>query len=493
MALIIRIFIGLCLGVLTSCTVSLSPKRQLEYLNATPNLEHAITNNLKQKAVFVAGNWPQKQWWLDYKAPELNALIAEALARNPTLLEMQARIHKARQDAIVIHSDLFPLVFFDATETNLYVSKNGLYRAFNPKFPLHATLLDLSLSFSYEFDFWGKNRNLFCEAVGKAKAQEAETAEVALIVTTALSQTYFAYKTNLIRKRLYTQLLQLRQSNANLQNVLLRKGLSSKIPALAASEDVFEAKKLLASIDEELSNNIYYINILAGRGPDTPLEINHHLPPLPKSLAIPSAISSDLLARRPDLMAQIWRAKAWAYRTGAAMSAYYPDVNITALLGLESTAWRKLFEISSGTAAIKPAINLPIFTAGAIRANIRANKAEFDAAIFAYNNLLLQSTQELLEVLVFAQTIYQQKKEQNKIVYSAEQRYSLINLLQRKGLNSQFDIYGLKEEVIQKKLVDVTLLYNQYLASIKLTKALGGGYYQPLVPLVKKYDKNPEK
>jgi outer membrane protein TolC len=288
-------------------------------------------------------------------------------------------------------------------------------------------------------------------------------------------------------------LLQLRQSNANLQNVLLRKGLSSKIPALAASEDVFEAKKLLASIDEELSNNIYYINILAGRGPDTPLEINHHLPPLPKSLAIPSAISSDLLARRPDLMAQIWRAKAWAYRTGAAMSAYYPDVNITALLGLESTAWRKLFEISSGTAAIKPAINLPIFTAGAIRANIRANKAEFDAAIFAYNNLLLQSTQELLEVLVFAQTIYQQKKEQNKIVYSAEQRYSLINLLQRKGLNSQFDIYGLKEEVIQKKLVDVTLLYNQYLASIKLTKALGGGYYQPLVPLVKKYDKNPEK
>lgn len=71
------------------------------------------------------------------------------------------------------------------------------------------------------------------------------------------------------------------------------------------------------------------------------------------------------------------------------------------------------------------------------------------------------------------------------MVEYAKQRYQLSHLRQQKGLDNLFDLYFLQEEVIQKELADVTLLYNQYLASIKLTKALGGGYYQNTIPLVK--------
>lgn len=192
------------------------------------------------------------------------------------------------------------------------------------------------------------------------------------------------------------------------------------------------------------------------------------------------------IARRPDLMAQIWRAKALAYETGAAMAEYYPNVNLIGLIGLESTTWRKLLDSSSGTAALRPAIHLPLFTAGAIKANIQAKKAEFEAAIYAYNNLLLHSTQEILDVLTFAEDIYEQKTEQIAIVDYAQRRYNLVHLRQKMGLDNQFDSYEQREDLLQKKLINVTLLYNQYLASIKLTKALGGGYHQTEVPLVKK-------
>lgn len=449
-------------------------------------MEHSIKTSLKEKDIFSQSDWPNKHWWSAFGSSELNRLIEEALTNNPSIKEINSRIIVASQEAIVTGSLLFPLVFFDASENRQYLSKNGLYRAFNHKLPLNANLLDLSLSFNYEFDFWGKNHNLLCEAIGEERAQQAEAADVELITATAITQAYFAYKTNLSRKQLYEQLVRVRKNLIDLQNLLLDKGLSSKLQTFLASENLLEAKKLLASINEELAVNKHLINILAGRGADSPLLISNRLPAIPKTLNIPKTLSIDLVARRPDLMAQIWRAKALAYKTGAAMAEYYPNINLIGLIGLESISWKKLLEMSSGTAALRPALHLPIFTAGAIAASIKAAKAEFDAAIFAYNNLLLRSTQEILDVLAFAQDIYHQKAQQVEIVNYAEQRYSLIRLRQQKGLDSQFDIYYLQEEVIQKKLINVTLLYNQYLASVKLTKALGGGYYQTEVPLVKK-------
>ncbi|MCW8410354.1 efflux transporter outer membrane subunit [Legionella sp. PATHC035] len=485
MRLWIKGFIGFSLCSLASCTVSLPQQSQVKNIKPVPNIEHSIKKNLQKKAIFSKGKWPTRQWWLAYNTPDLNTLITEALMNNPSIQEVKSRVTVAKQQARVTRSLLFPLIFFDADENRQYVSQNGLYRAFNRRFPLNATLLDLSLSFNYDFDFWGKNRNLFRASLGEAKAQEAEEADVELITSTAIAQVFFAYKTNLIRKKLFTQLIDVRQKIATLQKLLVKKGLSSKIPALETSEQLLEARKLLSSINDELSANKHLINTLAGRSPDNPLLIDSALPKLPKTLKIPPILPLDFLARRPDLMAQIWRAKALAYKTGAAMAEYYPNINLIGLVGLESTKWRKFLDISSGTAALRPALDLPIFTAGAIRANIKANKAQFDAAIAAYNNLLLYSTQEVLDVLAFAEDIYQQKKEQNQVVEFAKQRYELSYLRQKKGLDSVLDVYLFQEDVIQKKLVDVALLYNQYLASIKLTKALGGGYYQNTIPLVK--------
>ncbi|CEK09873.1 efflux transporter outer membrane subunit [Legionella hackeliae] len=476
-------YFGLCL--LVSCRIALPPHQQVQHLQATPKMNHTVNAKLKEKEIFAVGDWPKEQWWLAYNSPELNCLIHDALAANPSIQEIKSRVQMARQEAIVTRSTLFPLLFFDARENKQYLSKNGLYRALNHTIPLDVNLLDLSLSFTYDFDFWGQNHNLFYEAIGKIKAQQAEAAEVRLLITTALAQAYFAYQVNLTKKQFYDQLVKVRSNIAHLQALMANTGLAGELPSYSSQENLIEAKKLLSSIQEEIAIDKHLVNILAGRNPEFPLTTSPKLPNIPRRLEIPKTLSLDLIARRPDLMAQIWRAKALAFRTGAAMAEYYPDVNLIGLVGLESTRWEKLLRGSSFTAALRPAIHLPIFTAGAIKANIKATKAEFDAAIFAYNDLLLRSAQEVLDTLEFAQSIYQQKKEQMGILNYTDKRYKLTQLRQREGLDSEFDIYTLQEELIEKKLVNLTLLYNQYLASIKLTKALGGGYCQPNVPLVR--------
>ena len=232
-----------------------------------------------------------------------------------------------------------------------------------------------------------------------------------LITTTSVAQAYFALKTNLLRKRLYEELFDVRMASFQLQNLLLDKALLSKLSPLLSEEDVLEAEKLLLSVEEEVETDRHLINILLGRGPDAPLEIEEDwLPPFTYALALPENLSVDLLARRPDLMAQIWRVEALAHEVGAAKADFYPDINLKGFIGLESVLYRLLFKSRSKTAGLQPAIHLPIFTAGEIRANIRAKKAQFDEAVFDYNNLLLRSAQEVADLLILAQTVFEQKR-----------------------------------------------------------------------------------
>lgn len=466
---------------LSACTVSLPKNQQTQHILPPPSIDCSVKESLNSP-FFSIGDWPEKDWWAIFNSPHLNDLICTALGNNPTLQEAKRRIEIAKQESIIARSRLFPLVAFDAEDQETYLSRNGLYRALNPHIPLATTLVDLSIEFSYEFDFWGKNYNFLQAAIGRKNAQLAEFAQVRLILTTALAQTYFALMTNILRKSLYEQLFDIRFKVVQLQQLLQQHALSSSIEPLVLEENLLEAKQWIANIDAEIALNKHQINVLAGRSPDVPLLICEKMTPLEK-ISIPCNLSLDLLARRPDLMAQIWRADALAHEVGAAIADFYPDVNIAALVGLESISWGTLFQLNSATTYIKPTLYLPIFTAGAIQANVCAKKAAFDAAIDAYNQLLLTSVQEVADLLSLARSIFQRKVEQDQILARARKNYELVVLRRQKGLDNLFSDYSVLENIITKELDDASLLYEQYLAFIQLIKALGGGYWDECVPL----------
>lgn len=461
--------------LLSSCRTSLSREEQIEHLLSPPCLATSIESAL-DSPFFVEGSWPATEWWQSFEEPQLDTLIVEALGNNPSLQEVSARIEVARQESIIARSKLFPLISFQATDTWAYLSQNGLYRALNPSIPLSGWLIDLSLAFSYEFDFWDKNANLFRASLGRELAREAETAQSRLLIATGLAQGYFALKTNLVRRALYQELVEVRQASTALQELLREQGLLSKLPTLLAEESLLAAQQWLEGIEDEIEKNRHLINVLAGRNPDAPLDVDCSLPPLPASLALPCDLSLNLLSRRPDLMAQLWTAKSLAYEAGAAIADFYPNINLSALVGLESVTYAKLFEASSFTASVTPAIYLPIFTAGAIQANVDAKKARFDEAVYAYNRLLLTSAQEVADTLSFTRTVYRQREEQQAIVSRSQERYALTLLRKEQGLETQLTAYAFQEELILKELDEIRLLYDQYVATVKLIKALGGGY-----------------
>ncbi|MBS0625267.1 MAG: efflux transporter outer membrane subunit [Verrucomicrobia bacterium] len=462
----------------------MSKDQQREHLLAPLSLEASREEGLGS-GYLDSGNWPEEAWWKIFKDEQLDRLIERALAQNPTIQAIGQRVELARQETIVAKSELYPWLSFDYDEIWELLSRNGLYKQFNPQLPISANLIDMLLSFNYEFDFWSKYRNLYRAALGRERAEEAEKAQVKLIVTTTLATAFYNLKANVWKRNLYRQLAEVRKNYFDLQTLLNREALLSKLPPLWAQENWEEAAKKLANAEEQVKTAEHLVNILAGTGPDEPLAIDEMFSPLEKSAALPENLSVDLLARRPDLMAQIWRVESLAHDVGAARADFFPDINLVGMAGSESVLYRKLFKWDSKTWGLKPSIHLPIFTAGEIRANINAKIAAFEQAVFEYNQLLLKSASEVADTVVLIQSIFKQKESQRVIVENAAARYELTLLREKMGLDSRFDHLSYRDALILKQIDNADLQFGQYLSTIQLIRSLGGGYLSEFVPLRK--------
>ncbi len=458
-------------------------KEQTQSLIYPPSGNSLVDKSLKND-FFARGDWPEERWWEMFYCSELNQYIDEALKQNPSIQAVEQKINFAKQSAVIARSSLFPFIYFNASDSSAYLSKNGLYETLNPTIPRYGNLIDLSLSFSYEFDFWSKYRNLFQASLGREKAQTAEASQVTLIVTTALAQVYFALKINLLKEEIYQELVLIRSTLFNLSNQMQEKALFSKLPVWLSIEALDETKKELIAIQEEIEFNKHLLNALRGTGPDDPLELSLPLASLPETIEIPDHLFLDLLSRRPDLMAAIWRVESIAHEVGAAIADFFPNIDLTGLIGAETFNISNLFNGKSFTTGLLPALHLPIFTAGAIRANVRAKKALFEEAVFDYNNLILKSAEEVANYLVLVTSVFKRESLQRNIVEQAKKRYELTKLLEYHCLDSTFEMLARKEEFLEKQLTELSLRYNQYASVIKLTKSFGGGYKSPyLVPL----------
>lgn len=460
---------------LSSCNISMSKEDKIRNVLSTPDLSKS-TETALESSVFSSGTWPEETWWQQYGLQELNELVEQGLLANPTIQSVEQKLSYAKSEAVIKRAALLPLVYFDTSDQWQYLSKNGIYRALNPKIPLSSSEIDFSLSFFYEFDFWSKYRNLYRASLAKVEAAKAETAQAKLITSTAIAQSYFALRTNLIRKNLYLQLYKVRKAYFDLQNQMRDKALYSALEPLLSQEDLFQAEQFIENIDQEIAVNIHTVNILAGRGPDTIIYCTEDLLPLSSSLIIPNEVSSELLSRRPDLMAQKWLTEALAYEVGAAKAEFFPDINISSILGFQSGSWSNLWDWASKTLGLSPGLSLPVYTAGAIGSNVDAKHALFSEAVFQYNNLILLSFSQVADLLSIGKSVFVEKQKQEQIVNNAKARYGLTKLRRNSGIDNSLTAYQYLEQLISQQLQDAELLYQQYLVSISLVKSLGGGY-----------------
>lgn len=451
------------------------PKSEMAQRLSPQTLETSVSAAL-ETGDFVVGQWPSADWWEMFGDPQLSSLITEALRENPTLMKATARIHEAKQFAKQKRAYLFPDLSANYEENWQHLSKNGLFRFFAPTFPSVINLIDISLNFNYEIDFWGKNSNLFKAAIGAAHAEVAEYAQARLMVTTALTKAYFDLQANEEKTKIMKEILQQRKALHELISARTDHGLDTDIESLGAEQNVYDIEKTLLSLEAAASVSRHLITALLGRGPDSEVVKVAAGTQAIFSFPLPENISADLLARRPDLMAQIWRVEAAAHRINAAKTNFYPNVNLCAALGFESLSFSKLFLWESNSTGLTPAVHLPIFTAGRLRAELKEKVAQFDEAVYEYNELVLNAAKEVADKLTTLGKVNEQVRVQRMVLESVRQSTALKFLRYTQGVANYLTVITSQEALLNQRFIAVDLAHEQLLETVGLIKALGGGY-----------------
>ena len=472
------------IAIISICIISLYgcvsvPKHDLAPLSEPISLK-TITDQAVSDPLFTTGEWPVSEWWKSFGDPLLNDLIQRALQDNSSLKKAQAQVELAVQLANKQRSSLLPRLDLEYQEQWEYFSKNGFVRSFYPSIPgitvpATANQIDLTLNFSYEFDFWGKNKKKLQAALGEIQTAAAERAQSELIVTTYLAQTYFQLQSHLEQQKVLKQIFDQRLDLYTLSTSRMESGVDPLFPVLGAEKNISFIEQLLVAIDKEIQLDRYLIQMLIGQGPDTAPEM-HPTARIAVPFSLPQNLSLDLLARRPDLQAQIWRVKSASKEIGVAKTEFYPNINLCAFAGLESLAFSDLFSGSSHQGALQPALHLPIFTAGKLRANLRSKVAFYNEMVFAYNDQLLHAVNDVANQIVLLRAKSQELAMQTTAVEIITQQYDLKALCFEKGIGNALDLLTLEEDVLNQRLALVYLQRDYLLATLQLIKALGGGY-----------------
>ncbi len=430
-----------------------------------------------ESGFFAQGVWPKETWWQDFDDPILTSLVEQGLKLSPTLQRAESRLKAASQVALQKRARLYPEIDFVADDNWQHLSKHGLYRQFASVFPAIINQIDLGFSLFYEFDFWGKNRDLFKAALGQAAAMAAEKKQAELILTTSIAYTYLEVQYYLRRLSLLEQI----QMNTKAILALTAKrqadALDTEQRKLLASTMTLDIDAEIYETEQSLRVELHKLKALTGLGQDAIIDLEYS--PLKNvEVGVPPNLSLDLLARRPDLTAQLMRLEAAAKEIDAAKTDFYPNFNLSAMIGFESLKNRQILSLSSYQANLAPALHLPLFTAGRLKAQLYEKVANFNEAVYSYNELILKAAQDVTDSLTNIALLWKQIETRRETVDNNRKTAKLYSDRFLAALDDKIVVLDAENVYLESELDLAQLEYGRQLAKVQLIKALGGGYNQ---------------
>lgn len=433
--------------------------------------------------MFEDADWPENQeWWTRFNDPQLNAFVAQALANNPTIQIADVKVRIAEAKAGRARAPLYPSFSYDAASTRHEDSKTSLIPVTTtpgvPSFPFNYTLTRMTLDFTYEIDWWQKNRNTLKAALGEVQAAIADADQAKLMLTLSVAEYYFRIQTNFQRETLAKELVENRTKLRDLAKDRVQKGIDTDIGLQQAEIDLLSSKEFLENIQQDIVVSKSDLHaLIAGDFQEEvkqiPLKIGQFGPfPLPHCLSI------DLLAHRPDITAQLWRIQSATDKTKVAEALFYPDLDLRGLIGFETITINKLLHKDSQVAALGPALHLPIFQGGLLRANLQEKQEDYNLAIQEYNQLVLNAVKETLQGMNTLRMTTDRLHTLHEASQATDAIYKLTTLRFEKNLNSAIDVLRAQNNLLSIRDNEYVLYGYSLLAALSLIKATGGGYEQ---------------
>jgi NodT family efflux transporter outer membrane factor (OMF) lipoprotein len=421
-------------------------------------------------------DWPRQDWWQAYGDVQLTSLVERARADSPTLALALARVRQAAALEGLAEAALGPQANLGMRSTRQHFSANS-----NVPKPLAgnwAWFNDASVSLSYEADFWGKNKAGVGAAAGRVNAQVAEAQAAMLSLSVAVVQAYLRLDQLWVQRDLAELALRQREQ----MRALVAQRVAAQLDALAdlkqAEIGVPTARAQLAALDEAIALTRGQLAALAGQGPDAAAAIGRPRLADRAVPGVPADLPAALLGRRPELVALRWRVEAASGDIDVAKAQFYPTVNLSALVGVQSLGFTHLLQGSSRSLAAGPLVTLPLLDGGRLRSNLAARNAEYDVAVDQYNSAVIEAMRDVVAQLTSLHWSAECIREEDQALDAAEQAYRLANQRYRSGVGNFLQVLVAEAQVVNQRRTRADAAARANEIDLNLVRALGGGYAQ---------------
>ncbi len=418
-----------------------------------------------------AANWPSERWWSTFGDAQLGALIDKALAASPALDAADARTRKAIAQAGLADAARKPSIGAGAQIAGLQIPETLAGAEIGGDFNV-ANLLTLNLK--YNPDFWGVDKAKWQAALGNARASEVDAQAARLQLASNIARTYVALAQAFDLQDAANAEAARSDALVKLNQQRIKAGLDNTI-ALNQNQSVSaSARQQAQAAQQQIDALRNALAALVGAGPDRGLAIARPQLSTPDASA-PSLLPSDLLARRADIVAARWRVEAAQHGIDASKAAFYPTINLSAMIGLAAGNLGDLFGSDALLINGGPALTLPIFEGGLLRNQLMGSNADYDLSVANYNQTLLGAIREVTDAVQGARALDAQIASTRIARDTAAKAHALVAQRYRAGLANQLDVLAAQKPLLQLDQQVATLNARRRTATIDLDQALGGG------------------
>jgi multidrug efflux system outer membrane protein len=454
--------------VFTGCTLAPKYERRAAPVASTwPESAAAPTGAGRTNAVADIG------WREFFQDPRLQSLIGLALTNNRDLRVAVLKVEQSRAQYRIERAALFPAI--DATGNG--VRQRLPHDLSGTGHAVTESQYSLNLgTTAYELDLFGRVRSLKAAALENYFATEEarQSAQIALVAGVAVD--YLSERALNEQLKMTQQTLAAVQESYRLIKASYDAGNTSELDLSTAEAQVETAKDDAAFYEQQFDQAVNALVLLVGEPlpadlpPPQPLDVEHLLTDLPPGLP------SDLLVRRPDILAAEHQLKAANADIGAARAAFFPSIQITANAGTSSSQLSGLFAAGSGTWLFNPQITLPIFTAGQNKASLDAAKIGKLIEVADYEKTIQTAFREVADALTAKKFLDERVVDGRALVQAEQRRYELANARYQDGVDNyltallaQQDLYTAQRNFIATQFARLSNLVTLY-------QALGGGW-----------------
>lgn len=405
------------------------------------------------------------RWWERFDDPTLDQLLALLEVQNPSLRAARARVDQARASLGISRAALYP-----------DLSADGSVAYARDQFqPEDEWIYGAGAAASYEVDLWGRVRRGVEASVADLQATDADASAVRLALQADLATAYYSLRFTDAEIALFDNSIELRARQLELVQSQYDAGQVSRLALAQAETELARVRSQRIGLNRARIEFENALAILVGLAPQDfdidPLDLASPVP------MVPPGIPSELLRRRPDIVA-IERLMAAAHaRIGVAEADFYPRLLLNGSGGYLTTSAGDLFSGGSNSFfSIGPAVSVPLFTGGRLESNLELADAAYLETFENYRATILNAFREVENSLNAQQVLAEQEVAQQVAVEAAQNAARISTLRFEQGLVSYLEVVDSERARLEEEEILLQVQRDRYLASVFLVRALGGGF-----------------